>query len=86
MNQNVTYSRPGGRCETAPALNMPACGAERSTRRGRGITASIFAFFNLDDKPVTLRATWKQLGLDGKKHAAQNVWTEVDGKESKEIG
>jgi hypothetical protein len=33
-----------------------------------------------------LRATWEKLGLDGKKHAAENVWTDVDGKESKEIG
>ena len=32
-----------------------------------------FAFFNLDEKPVTLRATWKQLGLDGAKHVAQDL-------------
>jgi alpha-galactosidase len=36
-----------------------------------------FAFFNLDDKPVTLQATWKLLGLNGK-HAARNLW---DGKQ-----
>ena len=53
---------------------------------GRGNLCEYFAFFNLDDKPITLRATWDQLGLDGKKHVAKNMWTEVEGKESKEIG
>ncbi len=51
---------------------------------GAGTYAEFFAFFNLDDKPVTLKATWKQLGLDGGKHPAQNVWTSTL-KESKEI-
>jgi hypothetical protein len=32
-----------------------------------------FAFFNLDDKPATLHATWKQLGLQGK-HPARGLW------------
>ena len=35
--------------------------------------AEYFAFFNLDDKPATLRTTWKQLGLDGAKHSATNA-------------
>jgi hypothetical protein len=35
-----------------------------------------FAFFNLDDKPVKLRATWKQLGLGGE-HAARSLWEGV---------
>jgi hypothetical protein len=47
--------------------------------------AEFFAFFNLDDKPVTLRATWKQLGLEGSKHLSQNLWTDAAGKESKEV-
>lgn len=33
------------------------------------------AFFNLDDAPKKLSATWKQLGLEAPKHAARNVWT-----------
>jgi alpha-galactosidase len=33
------------------------------------------AFFNLDDAPATLHATWQQLGLHGAKYAARNVWT-----------
>jgi alpha-galactosidase len=38
-------------------------------------TAHVFAsFFNLDDKPVTLHFTWAQLGLDGSKNGAQNIF------------
>ena len=33
------------------------------------------AFFNLDDSPATLHSTWQQLGLQGARHAARNVWT-----------
>jgi hypothetical protein len=47
--------------------------------------AEFFALFNLDDKPITLKATWKQLGLDGGKHQAQNLWTESSFKDSKEV-
>ena len=32
-----------------------------------------FAFFNLDDRPVTLHSTWAQLGLEGR-HAARDLW------------
>lgn len=31
------------------------------------------AVFNLDDKPVTLRASWRQLGIKG--HTARDLWT-----------
>jgi hypothetical protein len=34
-----------------------------------------FAFFNLDDRPVTLRAAWKQLGMRGGRHAAHDLWS-----------
>ena len=47
--------------------------------------AEYFVFFNLDDKPVTLKATWMQLGLDGAKHQAQNLWSDNTLKDSKEI-
>ena len=33
-----------------------------------------FAFFNLNDRQVTLQWTWKQLGLTGS-HAARDLWT-----------
>jgi hypothetical protein len=45
---------------------------EASTGAGKQAQTS-FAFFNLDDKPVTLHATWAQLGLAGK-HGARNLW------------
>ena len=36
-------------------------------------------------RPLTLQATWKELGLDGSKHQAQNVWTEATAKDSKDL-
>lgn len=47
--------------------------------------AEYFAFFNLDSKPVTLKATWKELGLDNNKHAAQDTFTMETGKSSKDV-
>jgi hypothetical protein len=85
MNQNVTYSRP------IDAAILPA-GSEhakvwRATIDSPGARdyAEFFGFFNLDDKPVTLRTTWKQLGLDGGKHQARNLLTDATQKESKEL-
>ena len=85
MNQNATYSRP------LDAASLPA-GFEharvwRATIDSPGARnyTEFFAFFNLDDQPVTLRATWKQLGLDGAKHQAQNLWTDSASKELKEV-
>jgi hypothetical protein len=84
MNQNVTYSHP---VDTANLPGFEHARVWRGTinQPGAGAYAEYFAFFNLDEKPVTLRTTWKQLGLGGAKHAAENVWTETTGKESKEI-
>ena len=47
--------------------------------------AEYFGFFNLNDKPVTLRASWKQLGLEGGKHLTQNLWNDSGFKEVKEV-
>jgi len=85
MNQNATYSHP------IDAASLPA-GFEqarvwRATINAPGARnyAEYFGFFNLDDKPVTLRASWKQLGLEGGKHLDKNVWSEGSFKESKEV-
>lgn len=43
------------------------------------------AFFNLGDAPMTLHATWLQLGLEGAEHAARNVWTGAQLPRSKGI-
>ena len=82
MNQNVTYSRP------LDAANLPA-GFEnarvwRATIDAPGARnyVEFLAFFNLDEKPVTLRASWKQLGLEGRKRLIQDAWGESIGKES----
>jgi alpha-galactosidase len=85
VNQTVTYSR---QVDTAKLPGFEHARVWRGTTNSpdSGVYREYFAFFNLDDKPITLRATWDQLGLDGKKHVAKNMWTEVEGKESKEIG
>ena len=85
MNQNITYSH---QVDTAGLPGFEHARVWRGTINEPGVRAyrEYFAFFNLDDKPVTLRTTWEKLGLDGKKHVAEKVWTEVEGKESKEIG
>jgi hypothetical protein len=82
MNQNVTYSRP------LDAANLPV-GFEnarvwRATIDAPGARnyAEFLAFFNLDEKPVSLHASWKQLGLEGRKHMVQDAWKEDTGRES----
>jgi hypothetical protein len=85
MNQNVSYSQP------IAAANLPAGFEDARVWRatinapGAGKYAEFFAFFNLSDKPLKLHATWKQLGLEGGKHLAQNVWSEGGFKDSKEV-
>jgi hypothetical protein len=85
MNQNVTYSHP------LDAASLPA-GFEHSRvwratidSPGARNYTEFFAFFNLDDQPATLRATWKQLGLDGGKHTARDLFTDSAGKESNQV-
>jgi hypothetical protein len=60
--------------ESHPILNLPAGFEyarvwEAQTPKG----GRYLAFFNLEDKPTTLHATWPQLGLDGT-HAAHSLW------------
>jgi hypothetical protein len=85
MNQNATYSHP------VDAASLPA-GFEnarvwRATINAPGARnyAEYFGFFNLDDKPVTLRASWKQLGLEGSNHLVKNAMSEGAFKDSKEV-
>ncbi len=84
MNQSLTYSRP------VDAARLPGFEKARVWRGtidtpGSRNYAEFFAVFNLDDKPATLKATWKQLGLDGGRQMAQNVWTDDAYKETKEV-
>jgi hypothetical protein len=85
MNQNLTYSRPVDTATLGAGFEHARVWRGTINAPGAGNYAEFFAFFNLDDKPVTLRATWKQLGLEGAKHLSQNVWSEGGFKESKEV-
>jgi hypothetical protein len=85
MNQNETYSHPLDATSLPPGFEHAKVWRGTIDSPGARNYTEFFAFFNLDDKPVTLRATWKQLGLDGAKHQSQNVWTDSVYKDSKEV-
>ena len=85
MNQNVTYSHPVDAASLPPGFESTRVWRATINAPGAGNYAEYFGFFNLGDQPVTLRATWAQLGLEGKKHLAQNVWSEGGFKDSKEV-
>ena len=85
MNQNVTYSHPVDLTSLGAGFENARVWRATINAPGARNYAEYFGFFNLDDKPVTLRASWTQLGLDGKKHLAQNMWSESGFKESKEV-
>jgi hypothetical protein len=85
INQNANYSHP---------VEVAGLGGEFANARvwratvgapGAKNYAEYFGFFNLGDQPVTLHASWKQLGLEGAKHLTQNAWSDGDFKESKEV-
>ena len=44
-----------------------------TSQGARNASRRILALFNLDDAPVTLHATWKQLGL-GDRHSVHSLW------------
>jgi hypothetical protein len=85
MNQNVTYSHPVDTKSLGSSFENARVWRGTINAPGAGNYAEFFAFFNLGDQPVTLRTSWAQLGLEGKKHLAQNVWTEGGFKESKDV-
>jgi hypothetical protein len=85
MNQNATYSHPIDAAKLPAGFENARVWRATINAPGAGNYAEFFAFFNLDDKPVTLRTSWKQLGLEGGKHLAQNLWSEGGFKESKEV-
>lgn len=85
MNQNVTYSRPVDSSTLGPEFTNARVWRASINEAGARGYAEYFGFFNLDDKPITLHTTWKQLGLDGAKHSAQNLWDSTMTKDSKEI-
>jgi hypothetical protein len=85
MNQSVTYSHPLDAATLGSGFeNVRVWRATTDVPGARNYT-EFFAFFNLNNTPITLRTTWKQLGLDGAKHAAQDAWTDTVLKESRDV-
>ena len=85
IDQASSFSRPVDPASLPPGFqNARVWRATINTPGARGY-AEYFAFFNLDNSPVTLRATWKDLGLDNGKHAYQDAWTMETSKVSKDV-
>jgi alpha-galactosidase len=84
MNQNLTYSHAVD-VSTLPGFEHARVWRGTIDSPGARNYAEFFAFFNLDDQPVTLKAAWKQLGLEGGKRQAQNMWTDSAFKDSKGV-
>ena len=85
VNQNASYSRPVDASALGAGFeNIRVWRATINEPGARGY-AEFFAFFNLGSSPATVRATWKDLGLDNQKHSAQNAWDDSTTKESKDI-
>jgi alpha-galactosidase len=61
-----------------PVLDLPPEFAHVSvwitSQGGSNTRRNILALFNLDDAPVSLRASWKQFGLGGDRHSVRNLW------------
>ncbi|MGA3160751.1 MAG: glycoside hydrolase family 27 protein [Terracidiphilus sp.] len=85
MNQNVTYSHPVDLTSLGAGFENARVWRATINAPGARNYAEFFGFFNLDDKPVTLRVNWTQLGLESKKHLAQDMWKEDGFKETKEV-
>jgi hypothetical protein len=85
INQNATYSHPVDAASLPAGFEQARVWRDTINPPGARNYTEYFGFFNLGDKPVTLRASWKQLGLEGAKHLARNASSEGDFKESKEV-
>ena len=85
MNQNATSSHPVDAAALGPLFANARVWRATVNKPGAQGYAEYFAFFNLDDEPATLHATWTQLGLNGEKHAATNIWDGTATGKAKEI-
>jgi alpha-galactosidase len=85
MNQNITYSRPVDVSTLGPGFESARVWRATINEPGARGYAEYFGFFNLAETPVTLRTTWKQLGLDGARHSAQNLWDDSTTKDAKDL-
>jgi alpha-galactosidase len=85
MSQNITYSRPVDVSTLGPGFENTRVWRASINEPGARGYAEYFGLFNLADTPATLRTTWKQLGLDGAKHSAQNLWDDSTTKDAKDL-
>ncbi len=85
VDQNANDSRPVDLSALGPQFeNIRVWRATVGKAGDRGY-AEYFAFFNLADHATTVRAPWKALGLDNRKHSAENAWDDSTTKDAKEI-
>ena len=85
IDQASSFSRPVETTSLPAGFeNARVWRATINTPGARGYQ-EYFAFFNLDSKPVTLKVSWKELGLDNNKHTAEDAWTSETGKASKDV-
>jgi alpha-galactosidase len=85
INQTATYSRPVDVANLGSAFDNTRVWRATINEPGARGYAEYFAFFNLSETVASLHTTWSQLGLDGRKHAAVNLWDGSSLKESKEL-
>jgi len=86
IDQTATYSRPLDAANLGPEFENVRVWRATINQPGERGYAEYFAFFNLAETAVTVRTTWKQLGLDNAKHTASNLWDGSSLKEAKELG
>jgi alpha-galactosidase len=85
INQTVTYSRPVDTAAMGAGFESIRVWRATINEPGARGYAEYFAFFNLGEAAATLHAAWNQLGLDGSKHSAANLWNGSSLKESKDL-
>jgi len=85
INQAASYSRPVDTAAFGAGFeNIRIWRATINEPGARGYS-EYFAFFNLGEAAATLHTSWNQLGLDGAKHSATNLWDGTSLKESKDF-
>jgi len=80
MNQTLTSSQP------VDVSKLPGFENARAWRGTDARThAQYLGLFNLADQPMTLKASWDQLGIGGAVHKAQDLWADKNFKNLKQV-
>ena len=85
VDQNASYGRPVDASTLGTGFENIRVWRATIAEPGERGYKEFFAFFNLGPGPATVRTTWKELGLDDKKHSARNAWDDSTTKESKDL-